>query len=196
MGQSPGSSFHTRQSINLRERRHQWQDGASGAEREQAGGATPCPPVQGVSGSHQGVPGSPLPQPVRPQPAAAGKLSFLPRHPVCGRGLCAAVASSAPGVNTPLQPSMEGRGGAGLSCLGQLLTPPACPCQLRCPGCFASTHVTLGTPILQRYRAAPGQQLSNQTSVERSPHGGGTQRTQRRRRDPESCRPAATAAVK
>lgn len=113
MGQSPRSSFHTRQSIDLRERRHQQQDWASGAEREQAGGATPCPPVQGAPEATQGVPGSPLPRPVRPQPAAAGKLPFLPRHPVCG--LCAAVASSAPGVNTPLQPSMEGRGGAGLS---------------------------------------------------------------------------------
>lgn len=104
-------------------------------------------------------------------PACCCREVALPSpHPVrglCGRGL---VCSLRRCECTPAAfPGGERWGRA-------LLTPPASVhANSDAHGCFASTHVTLGAPISQRHGAAPGQQLSNQSSATRAPRGGGTQ---------------------
>lgn len=79
---------------------------------------------------------------------------------------CVAVASG-PGVSAPWHRPPRG---AGSEQWGRLLTPPASVgASSDAHGCFASTRVALGNPTSQRHKAAPGQQLSNQTLAERAP---------------------------
>lgn len=90
MGQSPGGPFSPWQFISPRRPRQQQDSGPLGPSHT----VPTC--ARARQTPHRESRALLSPGLCAPQPAAAGKLPFLPRHPVCGRGLVCAGCEYAP----------------------------------------------------------------------------------------------------